>query len=63
MPVVLQPPEGSQNFIQKRVRNLEDEYQKKSNRAEKNAEKEVNLFFDETELIGWTRSTDAWIRE
>lgn len=28
-----------------------------------NAVKEVNLFFSETELVGWQRSADPWIRE
>lgn len=28
-----------------------------------NAEKEVNLFFSEAELVAWARSTDPWTRE
>jgi nucleoside-diphosphate kinase len=28
-----------------------------------NAVKEVNLFFDEAELVSWERVTDSWIRE
>ena len=28
-----------------------------------NAVKEVNLFFDESELVSWERATDSWIRE
>ncbi|MCB8917842.1 MAG: nucleoside-diphosphate kinase [Ardenticatenaceae bacterium] len=28
-----------------------------------NAEKEVNLFFSEAELVAWARSADPWIRE
>jgi len=28
-----------------------------------NGKKEVNLFFDESELIDWTRDTDPWISE
>ncbi|RMG91094.1 MAG: nucleoside-diphosphate kinase [Chloroflexi bacterium] len=28
-----------------------------------NAAKEVNLFFNEDELVDWNRVTDAWIRE
>jgi nucleoside-diphosphate kinase len=28
-----------------------------------NAEKEVNLFFSEAELVEWARSADPWIRE
>jgi nucleoside-diphosphate kinase len=28
-----------------------------------NAVKEVNLFFDSSELVDWNRNTDPWIRE
>jgi nucleoside-diphosphate kinase len=28
-----------------------------------NAEYEINLFFDDSELINWKRDTDRWIRE
>lgn len=31
--------------------------------SSENAEKEVALFFDEEELVGWQRDTDRWIRE
>jgi nucleoside-diphosphate kinase len=28
-----------------------------------NGAKEVSIFFDEAELVSWTRETEAWIRE
>jgi nucleoside-diphosphate kinase len=31
--------------------------------SSENAVKEVNLFFDEAELVSWERVTDSWIRE
>lgn len=31
--------------------------------SSENANKEVALFFDEEELVGWQRATDRWIRE
>jgi nucleoside-diphosphate kinase len=31
--------------------------------SQENAEHEVNLFFDGSELIDWERDTDRWVRE
>jgi nucleoside-diphosphate kinase len=31
--------------------------------SQENAEYEVNLFFDDSELIDWERDTDRWVRE